>query len=242
VVLDVDGAGDALRVVDQLGERVRFYKIGLQLFLGGEWTTVLRELADRRCEVFLDLKLPDDIGNTIRRAVETCVRARIVRFLTLSRHVSEATIRAAVQARGSSGHPRLLAVPMLSSADGGDLPQARGSEPQDVNRFIVTEGKRSLDAGCDGLIVSGAAIEEVKRRLRCLVVSPGIRPAGFGADDHKRSTTPGQAIRMGSDYLVVGRPIVDRPPQDRARVAQAIIDEIDAALDALPQGTPTPRP
>ena len=87
-----------------------------------------------------------------------------------------------------------------------------------------------LDRGCDGLIVSGDAIKACRERFPDAdIVSPGIRPAGASVSDHKRSATPGEAIRLGADYLVVGRPVLNAESPRAA--AQKIIDEIDAALE-----------
>ena len=93
-----------------------------------------------------------------------------------------------------------------------------------------SEGKSCSPQGCDGLIVSGDAIKACREKFpNADIVSPGIRPAWSGSDDHKRLTTPAEAIRMGSDYLVVGRPITKS--DDPFAAAKAIIDEMDEALD-----------
>ena len=90
-----------------------------------------------------------------------------------------------------------------------------------------------LGYGCDGLIVSGDAIGACRERFgdSCTIVSPGIRPEGMSSDDHKRFTTPTEAIRLGADYLVVGRPITQA--QDPKSAAQNIIDEIERASRTL---------
>ena len=90
------------------------------------------------------------------------------------------------------------------------------------------------DVGCDGLIVSGSAIGACRRAFgpRMLLVSPGIRPSWSAPDDHARLTTPQEAIRMGADYLVVGRPV--RNAKHRRDAAQRIIDEMAEALAEQP--------
>ena len=89
----------------------------------------------------------------------------------------------------------------------------------------------ALAAGCDGLIASGELISRFRSsHADALIVSPGIRPAGEPCDDHKRSTTPREAIELGADYLVVGRPIYGA--SDPAAAANRIIEEIDAGLQA----------
>jgi orotidine-5'-phosphate decarboxylase len=237
VALDVDTCDHAMTIVRELDGCVRFFKIGLQLFIGGEWRRLLDQLVEREISVFLDLKIPDDIGNTIRRVVEACVAARLVRFLTLSHSVSDATIAVAREGRGEAKDPQLLIVPLVSSVGAQAFQAVHGANQGKLDQFIVEKGRCGLRAGCDGLIVSGSAIGEVKRQLDCLIVSPGIRRAGSARDDHERFTTPAEAIRMGSDYLVVGRPILGQPtPAQRLQAAHAIVGEIDAALDSMRRG------
>src|SRR5262249_26419806 len=139
------------------------------------------------------------------------------------------SIRTARATRGSAADPRLLMVPFLSSMDVSDL-RASGID-DDLDTYIVKRSAVMLDAGCDGLIVSGRAIGVCRAAFPAAVlVSPGIRPAWAAGDDHKRATTPGDAIALGSDYLVVGRPITRAAdPKD---AAQRVVEEIDAALDA----------
>jgi len=138
-------------------------------------------------------------------------------------------IRAASAARAArnSAHPKFLTVPVLSSLDASDLPAGAGGE-NGVEAVIVKRARAALDAGCDGIIASGDAIQVCRRAFpSTLIVSPGIRPAGASTDDHKRHTTPAEAIRLGADYLVIGRPILKAP--DPRAAAQRIIEEIDRA-------------
>ena len=233
VALDIDSTDEALEIVKELDGCTRFFKVGLQLFVSGEWRSFIDQTNERGIGVFLDLKLPDDIGNTIRSAVASCARTRRVRFLTLSHSVSDSTIAAAREGRGQAQDPQLLMVPLLSSVGTKEFDGISGADQGQLDQFVVEKGRRALESGCDGLIVSGSAIGQVRRQLDCLIVSPGIRPEGFEKEDHERFATPSEAIHMGSDYLVVGRPILGQPtPPDRRRVAQEIIAEIDEAIAA----------
>jgi orotidine-5'-phosphate decarboxylase len=236
VALDVPTPDEALRLVDQL-DNVSIFKVGWQLYITGHVATLLQRLMAKR--VFIDLKVPGDIGNTIGSVVEMCVQSHVM-FLTLSESMPLATIRAARTARGQSYDPKLLTVPLLSSLDEEDLREMLDGE---VNRdeFILRRARLAIGAGCDGLIASGDAIKLCRDAFGSdvVIVSPGIRPAGYGTDDHKRHTTPTQAIALGADYLVVGRPILnDQSPRD---AAQRIIDEIDDALDTNVRGEATPH-
>lgn len=228
VALDVPTVDRALRVVEQL-DNVSFFKIGLQLFVTGGLPTLLQSLRHKR--VFVDLKVPGDIGNTIRAVIDLCVEQGVA-LLTLSESMPLAAIRAAAAARNARGRsePRLLTVPFLSSLDASDL--AETSDSDDVEAYVLKRAKAALDAGCDGVVASGQAILSCRTAFPrpVLIVSPGIRPSGAPTDDHKRHTTPGEAIRLGADYLVVGRPILQAP--DPRRAADLVIREIDAARPA----------
>jgi orotidine-5'-phosphate decarboxylase len=225
VALDVPTVDEALRAVDTL-DNVSFFKIGLQLFVTGGLPTLLASLREKR--VFVDLKLPGDISNTIASVIDVFVNAKVT-FVTLSESMPLPAIRAARAARDahSSASPKLLTVPVLSSLDASDVPALAGAS--DVETYILRKAHAAIAAGCDGIIASGAAIRICREGLpHAIIVSPGIRPAGATTDDHKRHTTPTEACRLGADYLVVGRPILKSPsPRD---AADRIIEEIAHAL------------
>jgi orotidine-5'-phosphate decarboxylase len=225
VALDVPTIDEALASVERL-DNISFFKVGLQLFMTGGLPDLLHALRTRR--VFVDLKLPGDISNTIAAVIDACVSMN-VELLTLSESMPLPAIRAARAARAarSSSHPKFLTVPVLSSLDASDLPAGAGGE-SGVEAVIVKRAQAALDAGCDGIIASGDAIQVCRRAFpSTLIVSPGIRPSGASTDDHKRHTTPAEAIRLGADYLVIGRPILKAP--DPREAAQRIIEEIDRA-------------
>ncbi len=239
VALDVPTHDQAFALVDQL-DNVAFFKVGLELLLAGDLLAFLAKLQERRSYaggVFVDLKLGGDIGNTIASLIRQ-LQPLNVKFLTLVESVPLAitlnSVKAARAARGTAQDPRLLMVPCLSSMDQSDL-QESGIDI-DIDSYIVQRAKIMIDAGCDGLIVSGTAIEICRMAFPSVVlVSPGIRPSWAPADDQKRITTPREAINLGSDYLVVGRPITRAAsPKD---AAERIIEEIDGALAKRPSSS-----
>lgn len=232
VALDVPAVDEALRIVEQL-DNVSFFKIGLQLFITGGLPTLLQSLKQK--QVFVDLKVPGDIANTISAVVDLCVSMKVT-FLTLSESMPLPAIAAAAKARNSrnSAHPKFLTVPFLSSFDASDLTLVAAGET-DLDTFILKRAHAAVEAGCDGMIASGSAIQVCRQAFPrpTIIVSPGIRPAGSSTDDHKRHTTPAEAIRLGADYLVVGRPILNDP--DPREAARRMIEEIDGALDQARQ-------
>ncbi len=235
VALDVPTVDDALRVVDEL-DNISFFKIGLQLFMTGGLLTLLQRLRQTK-QVFVDLKVPGDISNTVAAVIDMCVDNNVT-FLTLSESMPLPAIVVAKTARMAkhSDSPKLLTVPFLSSLDAGDLVS---SGEKDLDTYIVARARAAIEAGCDGVIASGQAIQVCRHAFPkpILIVSPGIRPAGASTDDHKRHTTPAEAIRLGADYLVVGRPILKDP--DPREAAQRLIAEIDRALDVGGAGRST---
>ena len=240
VALDVDEVAKARSLVDEL-TNVSFFKVGWQLIMAGlrskELSDFLESLQRDRKAIFFDLKVPD-IGNTLANLVRGLQDGSNVLFLTLHEDTQVEEIRCARQARGGSETPKLLSVPFRSSLDESDYPKVAAivaASSLSMNQWILARSDAALSAGCDGLIVSGQTIALCRDRwpksTHVNLVSPAIRPAGASFDDHKRFTTPAQAIRLGSDYLVVGRPILNAP--DRVKAAQSIIDEIDGALTEL---------
>lgn len=242
VALDVPTYKEAMDLVTTL-TNVSFFKVGLQLFLTGQVIPLIQALRNERDgQVFLDIKWGGDIGNTAREFVQACIESSVVKFITLieatSKAITEETVKAGKEVRKAAGveYPHFLMVPYLSSLDSGDLKQTQNLS--DLNAYILRRGKAMLDLGCDGLIVSGDAIELCRKKFGSIdIVSPGIRPSWASQDDHKRFTTPSRAMKLGATYLVVGRPIIGAA--NKRDAAQRIIDEIDGALQkkSTPSGS-----
>lgn len=225
VALDVPTADDALVLVGELEGLVSFYKVGTELLMSGEMGSLLVHLKDKK--VFVDLKMQGDIPETVRRTVEVAAK-RGVTFLTLSYLATRGTIRTAALGRGRHDGPKILLVSYLSSMDRADFTEQTGRDPSEFEAYLGERTSIAIGSGADGFIVSGQEIGVLRARYPdAILVSPGIRPSGASTDDHKRSCTPAEAIRLGADYIVVGRPIRDAP--DRRAAAQRIIDEIASA-------------
>ncbi len=229
VALDVPTSEEALRLVDELNDLVSFYKVGLELLMAGGMGELLRAIAPRH-KVFVDLKLPNDIPETVRRVVGLAADLG-VNFLTLSNSATPTTIAAAIEGRGANrANPKLLFVPLLSSMDRADFSHQYGRPASDFESFLEERTVIAKSAGVEGFIVSGPEIGLLRSKYpatKALLVSPGIRPAGAPKGDHKRTCTPAEAIGLGADYIVVGRPIRDAP--SRKDATKRIIDEIAEA-------------
>ncbi|MDR4478489.1 MAG: orotidine-5'-phosphate decarboxylase [Nitrospira sp.] len=223
VALDVPSETEADALVDRMGEQVRFVKVGLELYtVAGP--DIVRKLTDRGKRVFLDLKFLD-IEETVRRATAR-VAAMGATFLTV--HANRKALTAAVQGRGQS-NLKLLAVTVLTNFDGEDL-RDMGIQ-RTVQDLVTARAMLAAEVGCDGVVASGEEPQAIRAKVgsNLVIVTPGVRPAGQGTDDHARVTTPTQTIAAGADYLVIGRPI--RDAQDPPAATAAILAEMQAAFD-----------
>ena len=221
VALDLPDVAAAEAMVGKLGDAVSFYKIGFELVLAGG-IPFAQALARSGKKVFLDLKL-HDIANTVARATERAAELGAT-FLTV--HAFPPTMSAAVEGRGKSAL-KILAVTVLTSWDDDDLKLAGYS--LSVKYMVQRRAEQAREIGVDGLVASAAGAAELRKNIgSMLLVTPGIRPAGEAAGDQKRIATPKHAIKAGSDYLVVGRPILGA--SDPKAAAEAIVAEIAEAL------------
>jgi orotidine-5'-phosphate decarboxylase len=224
--LDVSSPDEALGWVRRLSPVVRFYKVGLELFLAGGWDAVHR-VRDLGGNLFLDLKLLD-IPQTVTRALRI-VNTHVDRPMLLTLHGFIANVDPALKA-ALDPRLKLLAVTVLTSQSEADL-RALGIG-QSVQDYALHIAARARSSGFDGVIASGQEARALRQRLGpdFLIVTPGIRPSGPAVrqDDQARAVTPAEAIRAGADYLVVGRPI--RDAGDPLAAAGAIQAEIAAAL------------
>jgi orotidine-5'-phosphate decarboxylase len=222
VALDAPDRAEAERLVAELGDAVRFFKIGMELAYGGG-LGLAPKLAAAGKKVFVDLKL-HDIPHTVERATAQIARLGAY-FLTV--HAYPQTMRAA--AAGAEGSSlKLLAVTVLTSCDDADLAEA--GYALGVPALVARRAAQAQAAGLDGLVASAAEAAMLRATIgdSLLLVTPGIRPAGASLGDQKRIATPAEAIGAGADYLVVGRPVTQSP--DPWAAAQRIVAEIAAAL------------
>jgi orotidine-5'-phosphate decarboxylase len=221
VALDLSSVEEAEALIASLGDAVSFYKIGYQLaFAGG--LALAEKLIWKGRQVFVDLKL-HDIGHTVAKGVESVARMGAT-FLTV--HGYPQTMKAAVDGRGDS-NLRILAVTVLTSYDDTDL--AAAGYDFTVSELVAERAEQARDIGVDGLVCSGEEVGALRTMLghHMVLVTPGIRPAGGDAGGQKRIKTPREAIALGADYLVVGRPVVEAA--DPRAAAEAIIAEIATA-------------
>ena len=219
--LDVPTVEQAMELVDRLDNRIRFFKVGMQLFFAGGWK-VVDYIASRGGKVMLDLKLYD-IPATVRLAFEQFAD-RGVHLATVHGYVP--VVEAALEAKTDV---QVLAVTVLTSFGEEQLQEL--NYQGNIEDLVLERAGRVIRSGCHGVVCSAKEASLLRSNIHkdFLMVTPGIRPAGTDKGDQQRIATPGRAITDGADYLVIGRPI--RDAEDPDEMIAAINREIALALD-----------
>ena len=205
IALDVPNAVLGLNIVNQLGDAVSFYKIGLGMLTGGGMALANELKQDLNKKIFMDLKL-FDIGATIERAVKGLTQYNID-FLTVNGDPQ--VVSAAVQGKKTTD-TKILAVTFLTSLDRDDLNKNLIKEGS-INELVLERSIKAFEAGADGVIASPHEARMIKGLSEAqgkLIVTPGIRPLGFNSEDQKRVMTPDEALANGADHIVIGRPVI----------------------------------
>lgn len=237
VALDVSTEQDALSLVDVLQGHIGFFKVGLEL-IHSVGSGIVHKIAARGGRVFLDCKL-HDIPNTVAGASRAVARLGVGMFnvhATGGVDMMRAAAQAASEEAAKAGLPVpiVLAVTVLTSLDQRTMNEELRIAGR-VEDHVAHLARLAATAGLDGVVASPQEIGAIRSAVPGIkaIVTPGVRPAWAAAQDQKRVLTPGEAIRQGATYLVIGRPVT-RPPQsigDPASAARAIADEIAAACD-----------
>jgi orotidine-5'-phosphate decarboxylase len=229
LALDVEHFGEAQRLVGLLRGHVGLFKVGKQLFThaGPKVINMIRHKGDR---AFLDLKF-HDIPNTVAKAAEEAAKLGVTMFTIHSMGGFE-MMKGAVESSSltakqlNMSKPLILAVTILTSMD-EDILKEVGIETS-LEEQVVRLATLAQRAGVSGVVASPREIKPI--RDHCgpdfFIVTPGVRPSSAAADDQRRTLTPGEAIRAGADYIVVGRPI--REAKDPVKAAKEIVEEMSS--------------
>lgn len=247
VALDVPSSAEIPQIVDTLPAEINYYKIGLELFTS-QGPAALDYLKQKNKKIFLDLKL-HDIPRTVARAVAAAARLG-VDMLTIHAGGGRHMLKSAVDSARKQGDsaPKLVAVTTLTSLDQDDLSELGVSRP--LKEHTLALGELAVSSGFDGIVCSVLEAGAFREKLgnSPILVTPGIRlrpdlPKGVGTtpgqvrsesksvDDQKRMATPEMAVKAGSNFLVVGRPILEAP--DPAAAAREILRQMRAGLNPL---------
>jgi orotidine-5'-phosphate decarboxylase len=221
VALDLGSRAAAETLIERLGNEVSHYKIGYQLFYGGDGLALGKALIAAGKQVFFDLKLLD-IDNTVEHGV-AAIAATGAAMLTV--HAYPATMRVAAHAAKGS-NLRVLGVTVLTSMNDRDLAEA--GYDLGISGLVELRARQAVAAGIGGIVCAPHEAQMVRGIVgpELSIVTPGIRPDGSAAGDQKRLATPRMALDAGASHLVVGRPITAAP--DPVAAARAILREMAA--------------
>lgn len=226
VALDVSSAEVISPLIDQIPNEIDFFKVGLELFCA-EGPSAVRAVTLKGKKLFLDLKL-HDIPRTVARAVQSASKHN-AHLLTVHACGGKQMLKDAAQAARDvgPGAPKLLAVTALTSLDENDL-QDLGIQRSPADH-VLRMADLALSCGIDGLVSSPQEVKTLRDKFGPgpILVTPGIRLPSGPTGDQKRTGSPAQAVKDGSSYLVVGRPILEAP--DPAAAAKAILRDMQSA-------------
>ncbi|HWL38687.1 MAG TPA: orotidine-5'-phosphate decarboxylase [Gemmatimonadaceae bacterium] len=223
VALDFPDAQTALRMVDQIGDACRFYKVGSELFTaaGPQIVETLRALGH---EVFLDLKF-HDIPNTVRGAARSAASMG-ARLMTVHAAGGKAMLEAAVEGAGDQSRCGVLGVTILTSLDAAAFHSTGARKPLEVAGEVLKLAGDCAAAGAYGVVTSGMEAKKIRAKYgdKLSLLIPGIRAPGAKADDQKRAVTASEAAKAGATYIVLGRMVTKaKDPRAELRTTMATL-------------------
>ena len=220
LALDVPEHDYALEIVDKYSEYVNIFKVGLELFTSCG-PKIVEDIKERGKKVFLDLKF-HDIPNTVSKAALSATRLGVYMFnlhasggLEMMKRCKDSVVEVCL--KENIDRPRILAVTVLTSLSREILKDELGIQ-YGLRTHVRHLSALALKAGLDGVVASAREVEIIRNHCgkEFLIVTPGIRPSWTPPDDQKRTMTPQDAIREGSDYLVIGRAVMQQPDPVKA--------------------------
>lgn len=228
LALDVDNDHDALAIVAELKDSVGVFKVGHQLFTA-YGPDIVRRIIGMGGRVFLDLKY-HDIPNTVAKASAEAVKLGVSIFNVHSLGGIDMMKAAAESAKETAEKynlpaPMVLAVTILTSMDEKSM-RKELKITRSLQREVAHLARLAQRAGMHGVVASPQEIRMLRRAVRgaFVILTPGVRPAWADKDDQKRVMTPGEAVKAGADYIVVGRPVLKA--MDRKAAVEKILEEI----------------
>ncbi len=233
LALDVDNDREALAIVAELKDSVGLFKVGLQLFTA-YGPDIVRRITGMGGRVFLDLKY-HDIPNTVAKASAEAVKLGVSIFNVHSLGGLDMMKAAAESAKETAEKlnlplPVLLAVTILTSMDEKSM-RKELKITRSLRREVAHLARLAQRAGMHGVVASPQEIKTLRRAVRgeFIILTPGVRPEWADKDDQQRIMTPGEAVKAGADYIVVGRPVLKA--SDRRAAVEKILEEITMRRD-----------
>lgn len=228
LALDVEEIDEAKKLVDELGEYIGTFKVGLQLFCG-YGLEIINYIKEKNSNFFLDVKL-HDIPNTVEKASYNIIKNGANFFnvhatggIEMMRSAKKGALEAAQKYNKQA--PLILAVTILTSINENILEKELLNK-NSVENMVLQLAKNAKEAGLDGVVASAQELKIIKKELGedFIVLTPGIRPLWSSKNDQKRIATPSSAINDGADYIVLGRAITKS--EDKIEAIKKVYEEI----------------
>lgn len=234
VALDVATRKEALQFAEELWDDVGAFKIGMQLY-NSEGPDMVKDIQSLGGKVFVDLKF-HDIPNTVCQTSKVITRREAFMFSVHAAGGQEMLSKSAQAVKETSDalnipKPLVVAITVLTSISQEVFEQEVGI-PRPIREQVVCWAKLAQKSGLDGVVASPLEIRSIREACGpdFVIVTPGVRPVWAASNDQKRVMTPGEAVKMGATYLVVGRPITSHSnPKEAAR---KIVSEMEEAVNA----------
>ena len=203
IALDFPTLEDTLNFLDKFDDEKLFVKVGMELYLQNG-PVVLEKIKELGHKVFLDLKL-HDIPNTVKSAMK--VLSQLGVDMT-NVHAAGGVEMMKAAREGLGTQAKLIAVTQLTSTSESQMQDFQNIQTT-LQESVIHYAKKTAEAGLDGVVCSAQEVQLIKEATNpdFICLTPGIRPAGAAVGDQKRVMTPADAYQIGSDYIVVGRPI-----------------------------------
>lgn len=231
LALDVDSQDKAIKLVEDLKDYIGVFKVGMQLF-NAVGPGIVKMINDRGAKVFVDLKF-HDIPNTVAAAgtVMTGLNCYMFNIHAAGGREMMSELAAAVRKEAANRQvniPLILAVTVLTSISQQELEADMFVSGLEIKELVVKWALMAKESGMSGVVCSPQEITAIRKACGndFVIVTPGIRPEWAKTNDQKRITTPRQALDLGADYMVIGRPITSAQVPEEA--AKKIIEELEA--------------
>lgn len=226
VALDYPNAAAAEQLLEQINGIPCYIKVGMQLYYAAG-PGFVEKLKSRGFHIFLDLKM-HDIPNTVKGGASSIAALGVDMFNVHAaggKAMMEAAMEGVSLAGSSDNRPTVIAVTQLTSTSQLVMNEEIGI-PGTVEDTVIHYARLAKQAGLDGVVASPSEVVAIKAACGSWfqTVTPGIRPAGAALNDQTRIMTPGEALRQGTDFMVIGRPITSAP--DPRQALESIIEEL----------------
>lgn len=226
VALDYPSAADAEQLITKIDGIPCYIKVGMQLYYAAG-PSFVEGLKNRGFKVFLDLKM-HDIPNTVKGGANSITKLGVDMFNVHAaggRAMMEAAMEGIYAAANGSNRPTLIAVTQLTSTSQDVMNNEIGIAGS-VEDAVIRYASLTKQAGLDGVVASPSEVVAIKQACgqAFQTITPGIRPIGAAVNDQSRIMTPSEALKQGTDYMVIGRPITAAP--DPRASLESIIEEL----------------